>query len=156
MMNQSMQYLDSVSRRLLHPGNRLTQNMNRVNQLKTGMLKNVDYQIQQLKHDLALKRIRFNNQRPNCNVKRSDLLNSMSALGSTMMSNLEIRKGRLESALRSLQQLNPENILSRGYCIVQTHEGIVVSDTRAVQPGNQVKIILKAGNLDATVNAVNA
>jgi exodeoxyribonuclease VII large subunit len=47
MMNQSMQYLDSVSRRLLHPGNRLTQNMNRVNQLKTGMLKNVDYRIQQ-------------------------------------------------------------------------------------------------------------
>ncbi len=156
MMNQSMQYLDSVSRRLLHPGNRLTQNMNRVTQLKSGMQKIVDYRIQQLKHDLALKRIRFNNQRPNCNVKRSDPLNSMSALGATMMSKLEIRKGRLESALRSLQQLNPENILSRGYCIVQTREGIVVSDASAVQPGNQVKIILKAGNLDATVNAVNA
>jgi exodeoxyribonuclease VII large subunit len=156
MMNQSMQYLDSVSRRLLHPGNRLTQNMNRVIQLKIGMLKNVDYRIQQLKHDLALKRIRFNNQRLNCNVKRSDLINLMSELDSTMTANLAIRKGRLESALRSLQQLNPENILSRGYCIVQTNEGIVVSDARTVQPGNKVKIILKSGNLDATVNAVNA
>ncbi len=152
---QSMQYLDAVSRRLLHPGNRLTQNRNRVIQLETGMLKSVDYRIQQLKHELALKKIRIHNQRPNCSAKRIDLFNALSAFDSTMMAKLVIRKGRLESALRSLQQLNPENILSRGYCIVRTDDGIVISDGRAVQPGNRVKIILKSGNLDATVNSVN-
>lgn len=155
MMYQSMQFLDGVSRRLLHPGNRLTQNRNMVIQLKTRARNNIDYRYQQLKHELAIKRIRIDNQRPDCSAKRIDLFNSLAALDSTMMANLGIRKGRLESALRSLQQLNPENILSRGYCIVQTNEGIVVSDARAVQPGNRVKIILKSGNLDATVNKVN-
>lgn len=155
LMFQTMQYLDVVSRRLLHPGNLLTQNRKMVIQLKTGMLKNVNFRVQQLKHNLELKRIRINNQYPDCNSKRINLINSMSLLNSTMMARLVIRKGRLESALRSLQQLNPENILSRGYCIIQTNEGIVFSDARAVQPGNRVKIILKSGNLDATVNTVN-
>jgi exodeoxyribonuclease VII large subunit len=155
LMYQSMQYLDGLTRRLLHPANRLTQNANMVIQLKTRAQKAIIYRHQQLKHELEFKKIRIGNQRPDCSEKRIHLFNSLATLDTTMMAQLGKRKGRLDSALRSLQQLNPENILSRGYCIVQTNEGIVVSDAHAVQPGNRLKIMLKSGYLDATVNKVN-
>jgi exodeoxyribonuclease VII large subunit len=155
LMYQSMQYLDGLTRRLLHPANRLTQNRNMLIQLKTRAEKAIIYRHQQLKHELEFKKIRIGNQRPDCSEKRIHLFNSLATLDTTMMAQLGKRKGRLDSALRSLQQLNPENILSRGYCIVQTNEGIVVSDAHAVQPGNRLKIMLKSGYLDATVNKVN-
>jgi len=156
VMYQSMQHLDGVSRHLLHPGNRITQNRNMVIQLQTRARKSINYRYQQLKHEMTFKKIRIENLRPDCSSRRIGLFNLLTALDSTMMANLGTQKGKLESALRSLQQLNPVNILSRGYCIVQTREGIVLSDAHAVQPGNLVKIILKSGNLDATVNTVNA
>ncbi len=152
---QSMQHLDGVSRRILHPGNRLSQITDLVNQLITRMFKNADFRIQRLKHELAIKKMRIDIHRPNCVLKRSDLSNAQTALYSSMVANLGLRKARLQNALRSLQQLNPVNILSRGYGIIQTEESHVVSDARTVLPGDRVKITLKSGYLGATVNSVS-
>jgi exodeoxyribonuclease VII large subunit len=155
LLYQSMQHLDGLTRRVLNPANRLTQNRYLAIQLKSRAQKAIIYRHQQLKHELEFRKIRIENQRPDCSEKRIGLFDSIAALDSTLKAMLGKRRDRLESALRSLQQLNPENILSRGYCIVQTNEGLVVSDARSVQPGNRLKIMLKSGNLDATVNKVN-
>ncbi|WP_035425611.1 exodeoxyribonuclease VII large subunit [Atopobium fossor] len=50
-----------------------------------------------------------------------------------------------------LQALSPLNVLSRGYAIVRTTSGSVVSDASQVSPNDNLTVMLNAGQLDVTV-----
>ncbi len=59
---------------------------------------------------------------------------------------------KLTHAQRSLDLLNPQRILERGYAVLQGADGHVLGSVKAVQTGQKVKATLADGTLDLTVN----
>jgi len=70
--------------------------------------------------------------------------------------NLQQRQSQLRIAARALSTVSPLNTLKRGYSIVQTVNGAVVTDSAQVKTGENVEIRLNDGNLRAKIEAVQA
>jgi exodeoxyribonuclease VII large subunit len=70
-----------------------------------------------------------------------------------MTSRLARARGRLESVIAGLGQLNPERVLERGYAIVQREDGTVVKAAADAPPGTDVRIRLAAGRLRAVIKS---
>ncbi len=62
------------------------------------------------------------------------------------------RRNRLARAERALEMLSPVACLERGYSIVKTAEGHVVSQAEHLTVGDSLKILLHRGAVDATVD----
>lgn len=154
LMQQSMQRLDGLSRRLMHPGNKLLYRSQQMQQFRTRLLMNSEYKINQFLQALRYSKIRLGAQLPNIRERRNVIVSSKSALQSAMIVKLDLQKNRLKNTITSLQQLNPIKVLSRGYCIVQTNDGKALTESRLAHLGCDVKITLKSGYLDATVNKI--
>jgi exodeoxyribonuclease VII large subunit len=69
---------------------------------------------------------------------------------------LQRRHSRLMIAARALSAVSPLNTLKRGYSIVQTVNGAVVTDATQVDVGENVEIRLNDGNLSAEIRHVHA
>ena len=66
---------------------------------------------------------------------------------------LERTKDRLFSCVEKANALSPLSILSRGYSIAETKNGIIKS-TSEVDAGDEVRIILSDGAISATVTDI--
>ncbi|MHB8232257.1 MAG: exodeoxyribonuclease VII large subunit [bacterium] len=65
-------------------------------------------------------------------------------------------KSRLKTENKALNSLSPYNVLNRGYSIVFTDEGKVVSSVLNVYENQNIKITLSDGNLSAAVKGKEA
>jgi exodeoxyribonuclease VII large subunit len=68
-----------------------------------------------------------------------------------MVAQLRRDQGRLEGLRGRLLALSPLTVLRRGYSIVTTESGRVLTDARAVLAGEAVRIRLSDGRLVARV-----
>ncbi len=68
---------------------------------------------------------------------------------------MQRRQSRLSLTARALSAVSPLNTLKRGYSIVQSESGSVVTQTRQVKPGESVRIRIDDGNLTARINAIS-
>jgi len=70
-----------------------------------------------------------------------------------------ILKSQQQHVLRlqnSLAQLNPKNVLARGYAMVQDETGNMVKSSLQAKVGGHVSIVFQDGSADATVNHVKS
>jgi exodeoxyribonuclease VII large subunit len=59
---------------------------------------------------------------------------------------------RTQRAERSLELLNPQHVLERGYALLQSEEGHVIASARKVKPGQRLKATLADGDVALTVD----
>ncbi len=59
---------------------------------------------------------------------------------------------RLESIRASLDSLNPLNVLQRGYCLVQSLDGRLITSSAMTSPGDGILVTLKDGTIGAVVS----
>lgn len=59
---------------------------------------------------------------------------------------------RLESLQASLDSLNPLNVLQRGYCLVQSLDGRLITSSAMTSPGDGIKVTLRDGTIGAVVS----
>ena len=64
---------------------------------------------------------------------------------------LKSQKQRLINLENSLQQLNPHNVLARGYAMVQDASGLLISDAAQLMPEQIVHITFAQGGADAAI-----
>jgi exodeoxyribonuclease VII large subunit len=60
---------------------------------------------------------------------------------------------RLQS---SLKQLNPHNVLARGFAFVQTQTGEIVNNSAQLKSNDAVQVTLQIGSFDATVKTIKS
>jgi exodeoxyribonuclease VII large subunit len=60
---------------------------------------------------------------------------------------------RLASLASNLAHLNPTAVLDRGYAIVTTRAGDIVTDSERLAPGDYVTLKLGRGEADATIRS---
>jgi exodeoxyribonuclease VII large subunit len=58
---------------------------------------------------------------------------------------------RFARAAGKLDALSPLAVLGRGYALVRDHEGTLVRDASAVEPGERLRVQLQLGELDVEV-----
>jgi exodeoxyribonuclease VII large subunit len=69
---------------------------------------------------------------------------------------LSLSKSRLAGLGARLQSLNPLNVLQRGYAIVSDEHGRIISSSKQVNIGDQIKVKLADGVLESEVKEINA
>ena len=152
--HHEMQRLDYLARRLVHPTEQLRRQQDAVSQLA-----------QRLRHASRARltreqlRIAQLDQRlvtPLHAVRREQ--QNLASLGARARRALETSAARRQLNLArlasSLDHLNPEGVLARGYSIVQLENGAVVQDAATLIAGDRVGLRFHRGHARARVESV--
>ena len=86
------------------------------------------------------------------NMQYVDSLKDM--IGKAHVSRLKVLESRTQSLEKLIRSLSHENVLSRGFAIVQKDDEIVTSADE-VKKGDSIRITMKDGTVSSTVTEVN-
>ncbi len=146
-----MQRLDAISRRLVHPAARLTQQRRDAGLLATRLARALTGQ-------LAASRVRLDGLSHRFGLRVREPLPHGASLaavrerwqrsGSAWIEREIVRVAALE---RSLGHLNPQAVLERGYALVTRTDGAIVHDAAQLAPGDDVTLGFARGSAAARV-----
>ena len=148
------QRLDHATRRLVHPAARIAQQAGRAQELAHRLARCA--RAGQQKRDARLgslsgRLLRELRSPLPAATRVARLAEAWRRFGRDRMANAG---QRLTALGQNLAHLNPEAVLTRGYAIVATAKGEIVSDSRQVAPGDRVALTFRSGGADATVDSV--
>ena len=153
-VNQRMQQLDSLVRRVIHPGAVVTNSLKNIAQIKRRLLLDASGKIALNKQTLINAITLLDTMRPNFEARKYHLNQSTQALKTGLTQHLASRHAMSGRCADALKQLNPENVLSRGYSITLDESNKVIRSTHHLRSGSRIKVVLKSGSLAATVNEI--
>src|SRR5271169_93226 len=122
-MERAMQQLDFLQRRLVHPAQKMQQ------------------QVQHLGH--LQQRLRM--ARPNLLQFGAEQVELLRRVRSAMQRQLENHDSRLRNMQQHLSHLNPKQVLARGYSMVRDAHGAIVADSDDVSLGTSLDITFARG-----------
>ena len=152
--------LDWVRRRLQqqHPGQRLRQQAQRLDELEGRLTRAVDGGIRERRQSLATLRAEFREHHPGHRIRRE--LDHVGDLGDRLRRRVNEQIGhggqRLQELSRALNAVSPLATLGRGYAILSdTQTGHVITRLDQVAPGQRVSARLQDGRVHATVDDID-
>jgi len=92
---------------------------------------------------------------PDIKAMREKLKNIEKEISTLIMSPLERKKVRLESAVLLLRSCQPDNILKRGYAICRKLDGGIIINASEVDAADKVSVQLSQGTLSCNVEEVS-
>lgn len=118
----------------------------------------INYKIQQSRQALMAENSRMNFLSPINRIRNDQQrLDEVSMRIDRILSHkLSLSKSRLAGLGARLQSLNPLNVLQRGYAIVSDEHGRIISSSKQVNIGDQIKVKLADGVLASEVKEINA
>jgi len=152
---QSMQQVDYLQRRLVHPAQRINQQNELLGALQRRMRLSHAYvvQHQQGRWNSAWQRLR--GQSPNV-TRLQDLQGSHARrLNTAMRHTLDRHGARLEALRQHLQLLDPQQVFSRGYSMVRDAQGNIVFGSEHIAQGDRLDITFARGGARAVVQEKN-
>ena len=139
-MNQQMQNLDSLSRRIANPKAAIANNIILLEQLRLRIKKNQQHEINVQIQRFGVLFSRFSPLVPAFRTHQKEILAQERALKTAMKSIVERYLAKLQSLTYALNQLNPEHILAIGYCVARTLEGDVIKGAELLFPGRKISL----------------
>ncbi|MEI6317175.1 MAG: exodeoxyribonuclease VII large subunit [Pseudomonadota bacterium] len=151
LLEQRMQTLDHLSRRLTHPGARA-----RDQAVALGHLQRRLAQAQARLLDAAAGRTaraaaRLVRMHPDAAARGAELARLAARLAGAGSWRIERSHARLDALRASLVHLNPEAVLERGYSITRLPGGKVLQDAAQAPPGTAIETTLARGTVRSNV-----
>jgi exodeoxyribonuclease VII large subunit len=145
------QRVDHASRRLVHPSARIAAQQALCGELARRLARAAAQQVERQDRSLTALRGRWSRElrTPLPGSTRLPVLRDALVRGAAQ--GVERRGTRLATLAQNLAHLNPESVLARGYAIVATATGALVSDAMQVAPGDEVSIALARGKAHAAI-----
>ncbi|SFO99001.1 exodeoxyribonuclease VII large subunit [Ectopseudomonas composti] len=145
--------LEGVSRRLRHPGERLRQQAQRLDDLDMRLRRAFNQQLANQRERLARLDARLAAQHPGRNLAllRQRLDGLATRLPRAMQGQLRSQRQQLGALAAQLQIVSPLATLGRGYSILLDERGHAVRSAAQTQPGQRLKARLSEGELDVRV-----
>ena len=144
-LEQRMQQLDYLARRLIHPGERIAMRQAHLAQLRGRF-------VQATSHALADKSWRLEQQSQHFRAVTPDIPGKLAGLerlserlrraASQRLIAHQTELRRLES---HLQHLDPQAVFERGFSMVQNARGVIVRDSHALAVGENLRITYAKG-----------
>ena len=143
------QSLDWASRQLKHPGKRLQEHAQRLDQLDLRLRHTISQRLRLQQSEFERVRAQLLAQTPTHQIKslRKDVLSLSQALVKGMQQQLKQSQNQSANLAQRLNSVSPLNTLGRGYSITKSTEGKVISDARRVSPGDKIISQLQHGAL---------
>lgn len=145
--------LDGVSKRLRHPGERLRQQAQRLDDLDMRLRRAFNQQLANQRERLDRLDARLAAQHPGRNLAllRQRLDGLAARLPRAMQGQLRSQRQQLGALAAQLQIVSPLATLGRGYSILLDERGHAVRSAAQTQPGQRLKARLSEGELDVRV-----
>ena len=151
---QHSQRLDRLTLQLLTPTQRIAQQKQLIQNHLTRLQHALNNRRIQQQHRLERSVQSLNNRRPNLNTPQNNLNRLSERLQRSISHNLRQHNQHLNRHHTSLTQLNPNNVLARGFAYIQTQNGRIINDAARLQTGDGIKIQFHKGRAVATVGHV--
>lgn len=148
------QRLDYAARRLVHPGQRLEKQRLLLRQLQGRLRQAWQRRSEQAEWRVAAAARRLPQLRPDIAALQSRRRQLEQRLQAALQRRLDLAQLQLQHLALRLQQLNPDAVLQRGYSIVETAEGRVISDAAQLQPEQALRLRLAKGRAGVKVTDV--
>ncbi|MDA7085392.1 exodeoxyribonuclease VII large subunit [Pseudomonas sp. SA3-5] len=145
--------LDGLSRRLRHPGERLRQHAQRLDDLEMRLARAFERQLNNRRERLARLQTRLAGQHPERTLQllRQRLGSLAERLPRAMREGLKQRRLQLQSQVQTLHAVSPLATLGRGYSILLDERGRAVRSAADTHTGQRLKARLGEGELDVRV-----
>jgi exodeoxyribonuclease VII large subunit len=150
-LERAMQRVDLLTRRLIHPRERLARQGERLGYLAAGLRAAWQRQHAALGARLDRDAHRLRAAAPDTANLAQRLEHIAKSLQLSFRRSLERREHRVASLAHGLQSLNPTNVLARGYSIVRNANGVVVKRSRDLRIDDPLRITFGEGSADVTV-----
>jgi exodeoxyribonuclease VII large subunit len=141
--------LDGLQRRLRHPGERLRQHAQRIDDLDMRLSRAFERQLSNRRERLAYLQTRLLSLHPERNLKLLDqrLQALAERLQRGMREGLKQRRLHLHSQVQTLHAISPLATLGRGYSILLDERGRAIRNAADTRPGQRLHAKLGAGEL---------
>ncbi|PNG89047.1 exodeoxyribonuclease VII large subunit [Pseudomonas putida] len=141
--------LESLTRRLRHPGERLRQQAQRLDDLDMRLRRAFMLNLNQRRERLARLDARLAAQHPGRNLKLlNQRLDSLAErLPRAMREVLKDRRQRFQAQLQTLQVVSPLATLARGYSILLDEQGQAIRSAQQTRNGQRLTARLNEGEL---------
>ena len=145
--------LDASLRRLRHPGERLRQQAQRLDDLDMRLRRALQQQMLQQQQKFARIDARLATQHPDRQLQlfNQHLQNLAERLPRAMHGQLQQRQQAFRAAVHGLQLISPLATLGRGYSILLDQRGQAIRSAAQTSPGQKLRARLGDGELDVRV-----
>lgn len=150
-LEQRMQAVDLLARRLIHPAEQLARTRQRLAHLATRLTAALGRQLQRHRNRFAAARLNFMRVRPTTEATRNRLLRAEQGLHQATTARLARQRARLDRLATALAALNPAAVLERGYSIVRGADGGIVRDSASLHAGETLSLRFAKGHGEAIV-----
>lgn len=150
------QRLDWFALRLIHPADRLARQGEHVQRLQAQLQRALSRQAEQGRHRLHLAGLHLAGLRPQPRQHAQALSAQAFRLRQAGRYEHDERAAKLRSLAASLNQLDPLQVLARGYALALAPDGRAVRDAAELRAGDRLQLVFARGGASATVNEVVA
>ncbi|HJW23623.1 MAG TPA: exodeoxyribonuclease VII large subunit [Rhodocyclaceae bacterium] len=148
------QRLDWLALRLVHPAERLGRQQEHLGRLADQLGRSLARQMENRRYRLHLAGQRLTATRPNPQRLAQDLTALDLRLRHASGRALADGRAKLQALAAGLTQLNPHNVLARGYAIAIGPDGQAVRDAARLAPGDGIRVTFARGSADAQITQV--
>lgn len=150
-LEQRMQLLDYLARRLLHPGTRIQNQQQHLGHLAQRLRQAAPRQLDQ--HAWRVQRLaaRLAAATPATGEIENQLLQIRQRLDRAMASGLQHHQTSLQRLAANLQHLNPEAVLARGFSMVRNASGGIVRSSAEISLDEDISLTFAHGSATARV-----
>ncbi|HUW49738.1 MAG TPA: exodeoxyribonuclease VII large subunit [Sulfuricella sp.] len=150
-LEQHMQQMDYLSRRLVHPGERLNARLTHLGHLGQRLNNTVDHalaeqgwRLQKLAHRLATAK-------PDIAAHEAQQRELAQRLRHSLARQMQGHQTALQRLQASLAHLNPQSVLERGFSMVRSSDGKIVRDSAEIVLNEVLSITFARGSAAAGV-----
>jgi exodeoxyribonuclease VII large subunit len=153
LIKREFQELLNLSKRLRHPGDKLRELSQKLDNIETYIKKSMQNHLLSQRNNLNLQSSKLLQQSPVQNLqeskhKLSDLSKSLTFLISQISKE---KRSSLLALSSTLEAVSPLAVLNRGYSILTTKKGKVVTSEKEVETGEELTAKLKEGEIRTKV-----
>lgn len=152
-LEELQQRLLRLRKQLRHPGRRLQEQAQRLDEMEMRGRRAIGMRIQTMKQKVALLHAGLLRNGPqNALQQKQQLLHHLQKrLKSAIAGQLQHLQMQVREQSRALQTVSPLATLARGYAITTTHEGAVVTSYEQIEPGATIHTRLANGEIRSKV-----
>jgi len=152
-LQNAMQAVDYLQRRLVHPAQQLQRQSQQLAQLQQRLQRNVAHRLQQQQWRCQAVVQRLRGAGSDFVRLQQSHVHWAERLAKTVSTLQMQRTVRVENAAHQLKLLDPRQVLSRGYSLVQDEKGHLVSDATQLASGQALRITFAKGWAQTEVKA---
>jgi exodeoxyribonuclease VII large subunit len=151
-LEQHMQQVDYLGRRLTHPGERIRVQGQHLMHLDARLKRAASHALIRSGLRLSALRHRLSGAAPDLSALQTLHQRNAQRLTGVMRQLLQRQEDGLVRLAAHLNALSPRRILERGYSIVSRADGDIVRDAAQLAPGDDITMTFARGGASATVN----